>query len=354
MSGRVAIIGAGPAGLGAAWELQRQGHEDFTIFEQRGEAGGLASSELHQGHWFDFGGHVLYVRNAPFKAMLDELFAPDELLEHPQRRRVAVCGTTVPYPIQRHIEELPEPWATLALHDKERLPAEPRRDNFLVYLLDTFGPALCQLFFLPYNRRLWRVPLQSMSCDWLSDLVPKEGGAFDCPRLYPAEGGIGEVWRRLAGCFDGKVRYGHRIDALDKLHGYAAVVSSAPLIARGLMVAPLSVSYVVGTWSSGDSDRLYVVGSMHYVAGGCPTDREAYTLEWNGGMPEGLPGRHQSFAYPVPTLDRDEIVTPAIAALRRERIWSIGRFGNWRYETGHMDQCFLQGVQAAQEVLDSD
>jgi len=352
MNGHVAIVGAGPAGLGAAWELQRQGHDDFTIYEQRGVPGGLASSEYRAGQWYDFGGHVLYVRNEPFKAMLAELFADDELVEHPQRRVIELSGATVPYPIQRHIDALPESWRPLAEADQEQLPAVPRRNNFLVYLLDAFGPTLCEHFFFPYNRDLWGVPLETMSCDWLGDLVPKKGGAFDCPRLYPAMGGIGEVWTRLAATFAGKIKYGVKADAWELADRNHAVISSAPLKAPPLKYTSLHVTYHTG-WDDDDHERWYALGNVRYAAMGDPRDRDAYTAEWNEYQ-EGAPPdihRYEHYAYPVPTLDRDELVAWMLRRTRNNRIWSVGRFGTWRYEQGHMDQCFLQGVQAAQEIL---
>ena len=56
-------------------------------------------------------------------------------------------------------------------------------------------------------------------------------------------------------------------------------------------------------------------------------------------------------AYPTPTLDRDDILTPAIVELARHDIYSKGRFGLWKYEIGNMDHVFMQGVEWAESIV---
>ena len=44
MGKKIVIVGAGPAGLGAAYRLAELGHEDWEVFEREDHVGGLASS----------------------------------------------------------------------------------------------------------------------------------------------------------------------------------------------------------------------------------------------------------------------------------------------------------------------
>jgi hypothetical protein len=55
--------------------------------------------------------------------------------------------------------------------------------------------------------------------------------------------------------------------------------------------------------------------------------------------------------YPVPTLDRNQILDLIQPWLARHRIFSRGRFGAWRYEIGNMDHSFMQGVEWADHML---
>ena len=46
--------------------------------------------------------------------------------------------------------------------------------------------------------------------------------------------------------------------------------------------------------------------------------------------------------FPVPTVDRDEIVTESLEWLKEKKVWSRGRFGAFKYEVGNADHCFIQ------------
>jgi hypothetical protein len=61
----------------------------------------------------------------------------------------------------------------------------------------------------------------------------------------------------------------------------------------------------------------------------------------------------REYAYPVPTLERDQalaVIQPRLEALK---IYSRGRFGGWKYEVGNMDHSVMQGVEWAQRMLEA-
>ncbi|HMP71855.1 MAG TPA: FAD-dependent oxidoreductase [Kiritimatiellia bacterium] len=57
------------------------------------------------------------------------------------------------------------------------------------------------------------------------------------------------------------------------------------------------------------------------------------------------------YGYPVPTLDRDEILHDVLPGLEAEGIYSRGRFGGWKYEVANMDHSVMQGVEAVNHAL---
>ncbi len=58
------------------------------------------------------------------------------------------------------------------------------------------------------------------------------------------------------------------------------------------------------------------------------------------------------FGYPVPTLDRDAILDDIQPALARQRLFSRGRFGGWKYEVANMDHAVMQGVEVVDHILE--
>lgn len=57
------------------------------------------------------------------------------------------------------------------------------------------------------------------------------------------------------------------------------------------------------------------------------------------------------YGYPVPTLDRDDVLAELLPAFESLGIYSRGRFGGWKYEVANMDHCFMQGVEVADRLV---
>src|SRR5437868_6726400 len=104
---KIAIIGAGPCGLGAGYRLQELGETDFVIFDQNSYAGGLATSfQDEKGFWWDIGGHVQFSHYTYFDKIMDDLLG-DNWLEHQRQSAVWIMDRFVPYPFQLNIHRLP-------------------------------------------------------------------------------------------------------------------------------------------------------------------------------------------------------------------------------------------------------
>jgi protoporphyrinogen oxidase len=60
---------------------------------------------------------------------------------------------------------------------------------------------------------------------------------------------------------------------------------------------------------------------------------------------------HLPKAYPTPYTGRNQAVDPLLQHLEARNIYSRGRFGAWKYETGNMDHCFMQGYECAERLV---
>jgi protoporphyrinogen oxidase len=256
--GRTLIVGAGPTGLGAAWRLAELGHHDALVLEAAGGPGGLASSVVDAaGFTWDVGGHVQFSHYAYYDAVLDR--AVPDWLHHEREAWVLFGGRFVPYPFQQNLHRLDPGDAEAALAGLEHAAASrgaPAAD-FAAWIVDAFGPWIAERFLLPYNRKVWGVPLERMGTGWMGERVapPDAGLARRALReahdrvdwgpnrtfRFPARGGTGAIWRAVAALLPpGRVRYGARVHAVDldaralvladgERLGYDTLVSTMPL-----------------------------------------------------------------------------------------------------------------------------
>jgi protoporphyrinogen oxidase len=91
------VLGAGPAGLTAAYVLARNGHE-ATVFEADGVVGGIAKTVEFKGYRFDLGGHRFFTKLAPIDRLWHTMLG-DEFVTRPRLSRIYYQGKFFDYPI---------------------------------------------------------------------------------------------------------------------------------------------------------------------------------------------------------------------------------------------------------------
>lgn len=256
---QIVILGAGPCGLACAAELQRLGHGAWTLLEAAEEPGGLATSVTDPaGFTWDLGGHVVFSHFGEFDRLLDELFTPDELLHHDRSSYVRFRDGWVPYPFQQHLHHLPAEDAEACVQDlllacQQREGTPPNGADFATWLQAMYGPALVERFFGPYNTKVWATPPEKMASSWVSERVaPVDADAVlaafsgtapparrwgpNSTFAFPARGGTGEIWRRLAARLDGGPRTRSRVVAVDPA-GRTVTLAGGERIGFGRLVA---------------------------------------------------------------------------------------------------------------------
>ena len=230
---RILVIGAGPTGLGAAWRLRELGHQDWHLYEKNDYAGGHAASHRDsQGFLWDEGGHVIFSHYRYFDQLVEGVLS-NEYCERIRESWVYTRGLYVPYPFQNNIRYLPKDAlleclvGLLELQGDHRAP--PR--NYHEWILATFGEGLAHHFMLPYNRKVWGVPLERMGSEWiaervsvvnfkrlLSNVIMDQDDVSWGPNSkfrFPRYGGTGEIYRRMASSLSDKVSYGKELTAVD-------------------------------------------------------------------------------------------------------------------------------------------
>lgn len=203
------ILGAGLAGLSAAYHDQGP----VTILEKGPVPGGHAVTHRQAGHTFDLTGHWLHLRDPKNLAWIRGLDTSVTWSPVSRDAEVYSQGRHIPYPFQSNLHALsPEDRA----HCLATLPASvPRQSaalDFESYLLERFGQGITELFFRPYNEKLWGMPLSALSPDCMARFLPqpelaqiRQGALGPLPQpqgynacfFYPEAGGIDRLPRAL-------------------------------------------------------------------------------------------------------------------------------------------------------------
>ena len=156
----VVVLGAGPAGVGAAFWLTRRRQARVTILERQAVTGGNAGSFDLEGVRVDYGSHRLHPScDLEILKDLRELLGA-ELLERRRHGRIRLLGQWIHFPLQPLdlALNLPRSFALRAGWDACRKPLRRRAqevETFSSVLERGLGPTFCREFYFPYARKLW-------------------------------------------------------------------------------------------------------------------------------------------------------------------------------------------------------
>ncbi|MGB3148483.1 MAG: FAD-dependent oxidoreductase [Paracoccaceae bacterium] len=157
---RVTILGAGPAGIAAAYALTKAGKASVEVLERAPVAGGNSTSFQIDGIWCDYGSHRFHPVADP--AVIGDVKAllGDDLLLQPRHGRIRLGGRWIHFPLklQDAMLRLPPAFAASLIGDmllkKFRKKSQGPR-SFSSVLYDGLGPTISEHFYFPYVRKLW-------------------------------------------------------------------------------------------------------------------------------------------------------------------------------------------------------
>jgi len=155
------ILGGGVAGLAAAMPLG----DAAVVLERNARPGGLVRTECFGGYWFDHVLHLLHVSDAATEARFRSLVG-DDLARCPPEAWVETSAGTTRFPFQMNLHGLDAEVVVRCVRDLARVTfagPRPAPRNFHDVLLSTFGREMCELFLFPYNRKVYRRPLDELA-----------------------------------------------------------------------------------------------------------------------------------------------------------------------------------------------
>ncbi|MBX3563172.1 MAG: NAD(P)/FAD-dependent oxidoreductase [Sphingomonas sp.] len=170
----VAIIGAGPAGLTAAYLLTKAGYSVTVIEKDPVYVGGISRTVEHQGFRFDIGGHRFFSKSKEVVDLWNEIL-PHDFIERPRMSRIFYGGKFYSYPL-RAFEALFNLglWtSTLCMLSYAKAKLFPKKDvkSFEDWVVNQFGHKLYSIFFKTYTEKVWGMPCDEMSADWAAQRI---------------------------------------------------------------------------------------------------------------------------------------------------------------------------------------
>jgi protoporphyrinogen oxidase len=226
----VVVIGAGPAGLTAAYDLTRHG-VPTVVFDADDQVGGLAKTVVYNGFRFDIGGHRFFTKVSTVRELWRELLGAD-LLSRPRLSRIYYRGQFFDYPLRagnvlRNLG-LRTSAAIAASYLRARLAPVQPEVSFEDWVVNRFGRRLYSLFFESYTEKVWGMPCSEIGAQWAAQRIKglslwttllnmmRAGGdvktlihTFEYPRLGP--GMMWEACRDRVEVAGGRVELGARV-----------------------------------------------------------------------------------------------------------------------------------------------
>ncbi|MEY4502375.1 MAG: hypothetical protein RIS52_2265, partial [Pseudomonadota bacterium] len=170
----VAIIGAGPAGLTAAYLLTKKGYSVSIIEKDERYVGGISRTVEVDGYRFDIGGHRFFSKSKEVVDLWNEIL-PNDFIQRPRMSRIYYEGKFYSYPLRAFeaLFNLGIIRSTLCMASFAKAKAFPNRNvrSFQDWTVNQFGHKLFSIFFKTYTEKVWGMPCDEMSADWAAQRI---------------------------------------------------------------------------------------------------------------------------------------------------------------------------------------
>lgn len=170
----VGVIGAGPAGLTAAYLLNKAGVKTVVWETDDTYVGGISRTEVYKGYRFDIGGHRFYSKSKEVEDLWSEIL-PNDMLTCSRLSRIYYKRKFYSYPLDvgEVVSNLgkTESFLSLASYFKAKLATTSTPDNLEEWVTHKFGRRLYNMFFKSYTEKVWGMPCREISADWAAQRI---------------------------------------------------------------------------------------------------------------------------------------------------------------------------------------
>jgi len=170
----VFVIGAGPAGLTAAYCLTKNNPSVIVIEKDPVYVGGISRTVEYNGFMFDIGGHRFFSKSQEVVDLWKEIL-PDDFIERPRLSRIYYGGKYYSYPLSafealRNLGIFTSAACMLSYASAKVFPIKNPK-NFHEWVRNQFGEKLFSIFFKTYTEKVWGLSCDEISADWAAQRI---------------------------------------------------------------------------------------------------------------------------------------------------------------------------------------
>lgn len=414
----VAVIGGGISGLSISHCLKK--NYQVKVFERDSQPGGLIKCERVNGNLYHkVGGHVFNSRRQDVLEWFWNFF--DQGNEFTKAIRNSVISMPnnqrILYPIEDHLYMMDEPLVRAVIHDIFEIVkngSEKASLNFEEFLINRFGRTLYDLYFKPYNEKIWKSNLKKIPLSWLEGKLPmptpediiynnlnhvKEMDMVHSSFYYPKKDGSQFLADRLSKGLN--IAYNSNIDEIvwddfcwhinDESYDrvvFCGNIKELPLIIKNVDIENYSGSLESleyhGTTSvfckidKNDYSWIYlpdkeypahrIICTGNFAASNNESDMiTTATLEFTDHVskedidrclmrvpfsPQYIAHKYTQYTYPVQNTDTRDIVNNLKQKLEKKDFYLLGRFAEWEYY--NMDAAMGAAIDLSKKLKTND
>ena len=379
MKTKIAILGAGPAGLTVANALLKRGIRDFLVLEKESKVGGLCRSTIVDDSPFDIsGGHFLDTRNAVVNNFLFSFLPCEEWNQFTRDSKISLFGRFISSPLEANIWQLDKPEQERYLHDISVAGCNthtPKPEKFIDWIYWKLGAAIANDYMIPYNKKMFGDDLNQLGTYWLNKLpnvsyadtlhscqVGKAMGSQPAHAkfLYPKRFGYGELWLRMGKAIENCLIRDYEVCALDISSRTInddicadIIINTIPLPSiKTIDGLPSDLASDMACLKHTSIDVEYVPTTVDTTAHWIYIPNEsAPEHRWlvRGNFIKGAKGYWKetrlqrshpeprathfisNYAYPLNTIGKNEYMARLTDVLKAHRIYLLGRWGEWQH-----------------------
>ena len=393
---KIAVIGAGISGLSIARLLNNRA--EVLVFESADRPGGLIKCDVVEGNLFHrTGGHVFNTKRVDVLNWFWNQFNKESEFSKATRNASVVMpdNKMVAYPIENHVYQLNETIQHAFIDDlvymAQREKSEPA--NFEEFLIHRFGRTLYNLYFQPYNYKVWRRDLKQVPLSWLEGKLPmptlqemiynnmnhvEEQSFVHSSFYYPRTGGSQFIANRLSEGLT--IRYNSQIDIITKdkngwlLEGesfdkviFCGNIKQLPALLQGQVELSTFITEIDSLESHGttavfceidqnpyswmympspDYESHRIICTGNFASSNNHQGKLTGTIEFTDEIsnveildnlsripfaPRYLTHHYEKYTYPIQSVTTRSMINNLKKKLESDSLYLLGRFAEWEY-----------------------